>query len=420
MGFRGFLVLLSALAVSACSVNPVTGKSQLNMISPAQEIAIGKQQYVPSQQSQGGLYSVSPAVQAYVRQVGQKLAAVSQRPDLPYEFVVLNNDVPNAWALPGGKIAINRGLLMSLEDEAQLAAVLGHEIVHAAAGHGATQMTNQSLLGVGAQILAVATQNSGYGGLASQGAQLGGSMMMARYGQSQELESDAYGIDYMVAAGYDPQAAVELQEMFLKMSQNQQSDWVSGLFASHPPSQVRVNANRQRAFQSAGGARNKAAFDKVMAPLKRDKAAYELHEKATAAADKKDYKGAMTLVDQAIAKQPKEPLFWTTKGRLALNDKDFKASDKAFSKAISLDSAYFMPYLGRGLSRKALQQTDPAIADLNRSQQLLSNPLAAYYLGELYESKGDRQHAISNYQLAAQAGGDLGKAANSRLQALAK
>ena len=114
----------------------------------------------PSRQSQGGDYYLDQSLQTYVAGVGQRLAAVSDRPDLPYEFVVLNNDVPNAWALPGGKIAINRGLLVLLEDEAQLAAVLGHEIVHAAARHGASQMTRGTLANIGLVTLGVATQGA--------------------------------------------------------------------------------------------------------------------------------------------------------------------------------------------------------------------------------------------------------------------
>ena len=106
---------LSLLA--ACTINPVTGNRELALISADQEIAIGQEQYGPSQQMQGGDYTLDPALTAYVRGVGQKLAAVSDRA-LPYEFVVLNNSVPNAWALPGGKIAVNRGLLMELPTSA--------------------------------------------------------------------------------------------------------------------------------------------------------------------------------------------------------------------------------------------------------------------------------------------------------------
>ena len=99
----------------------------------------------PSQQMQGGDYALDPELTSYVAGVGQKLAAVSDR-QLPYEFVVLNSSVPNAWALPGGKIAVNRGLLTELGSEAELAAVLGHEIVHAAARHGALAMQRGLLL----------------------------------------------------------------------------------------------------------------------------------------------------------------------------------------------------------------------------------------------------------------------------------
>ncbi|MDY6948508.1 MAG: M48 family metalloprotease, partial [Pseudomonadota bacterium] len=119
---------LVALALGACGVNPVTGKKEIQFISEAQEIKIGEQNYAPTQQSEGGDFDVLPDLTAYVNEVGQKLAKVADR-QLPYEFVVLNNPVPNAWALPGGKIAINVGLLSELKNEAELAAVLGHEIV---------------------------------------------------------------------------------------------------------------------------------------------------------------------------------------------------------------------------------------------------------------------------------------------------
>src|SRR5687768_11826698 len=133
------VIVAMLIALAACAVNPVTGKREISLISESSEIEMGTQNYAPMQQSEGGQYDVDPALTEYVQRVGSKLAAVSDR-KLPYEFVVLNNSVPNAWALPGGKIAINRGLLTELESEAELAAVLGHEIVHAAAGHTAYRM----------------------------------------------------------------------------------------------------------------------------------------------------------------------------------------------------------------------------------------------------------------------------------------
>ena len=183
MSLLGFGVLST---ITGCETNPVTGKQQLSLVSSAQELSVGQQQYKPSQQSQGGAYTIDPSLNQYVDNIGQTLAKLSGQPNLPYEFIVLNNDVPNAWALPGGKIAINRGLLILLEDEAQLAAVLGHEVVHAAARHGASQMSQGMLLQLGTQVLDQASGNSAY----SQIAGIGASAIQARYGRSQELEAD--------------------------------------------------------------------------------------------------------------------------------------------------------------------------------------------------------------------------------------
>ena len=160
------------LLTSACSTNPVTGKNELSLISEAQELSIGQKQYAPLRQSQGGDYEVDAKVAAYVNEVGQRLAAVSDR-KLPYEFKVLNNSVPNAWALPGGKIAINRGLLTELNSEAELAAVLGHEIVHAAAKHSAQGMSRGMLLQGLVVAASIATQGKSYANAAEIGARGG-------------------------------------------------------------------------------------------------------------------------------------------------------------------------------------------------------------------------------------------------------
>src|SRR5687767_13014828 len=180
----------------ACGVNPVTGKKEIQFVSESQELQIGERNYAPTRQGEGGDLTVLPELTTYVNGVGQKLAAVADR-KLPYEFVVLNNSVPNAWALPGGKIAINRGLLNELKNEAELAAVLGHEIVHAAARHGAKAQERGTLMQIGmaaAQVgAAVGGVDSNMANLALQGAGVGLQMIQMKYGREQELESDQYG-----------------------------------------------------------------------------------------------------------------------------------------------------------------------------------------------------------------------------------
>lgn len=395
------LILAACALGSACAVNPVTGENELSLVSEEQEIAIGEKQYMPSQQSQGGQYVVDPRLQSYVAEIGNKLAAVSHRPDLPYEFVVLNNSVPNAWALPGGKIAVNRGLLVQLDSEAELAAVLGHEIVHAAARHGAAQMSRGALTGFTAQMATIAGAAVGYGELASAASQAGSAAFMARYGRDDELQSDKYGMEYMAKLGYDPYAAVSLQETFVRLSANKQQDFISGLFASHPPSQARVNANRERAENLPAGQRFRERYQQHIALLHRDAAAYDKQEQAIAALEKKEAHQALALLDAALAIQPQEAQFWETRGHAWSMLEETAKAEQAYSTSIRKNPGYFSPKLYRGLAYLQTEQWTAARQDLRASHALLPNPVSAYFLGEVNEQLGDETQAIVYYQQAA-------------------
>lgn len=200
---RTRLLVLAVALLVACGVNPVTGKKELNLVGEETELKIGAENYVPSRQMQGGDLAVDPELTRYVNGVGQKLAGVSDR-KLPYEFTVLNNSVPNAWALPGGKIAVNRGLLTQLNSEAELAAVLGHEITHAAARHGAKSMERGLFMQGAVMALAIGAHDNQYANMIVGGAVLGAQLVTQRYGREAELEADHYGMVYMKRAGYDP------------------------------------------------------------------------------------------------------------------------------------------------------------------------------------------------------------------------
>ena len=416
---RILLILSLAFSFYGCSTNPVTGENQFSIISASDEVAIGRKNYIPYQQQQGGQYVVDPELSLYVSQIGKQLAAVSDRPKLPYEFVVLNNDVPNAWALPGGKIAINRGLLVQLKDEAQLASVLAHEIVHAAARHGATQMTQQALLGLGVGAVGLASQKSEYGALITGGAAVGASAYQARYGRQQELDSDYYGMRYMAKAGYDPVAAVELQELFVKMSASRsKAGWLDGLFASHPPSQERVAKNRETASKLGTGVRNRTQFQNAIKQIVKDKKAYETHGKAIAAANKGNLDQSLSLTREAIRLQGQEPLFYVTQGKLYLEKKQFKSAETAFNKANKLYPEFYASTLGLGIAQYKAKMYSSAKASLTQSAKLLSTLTTIFYLGETALAQGNKAEAIQYYEQVAQTQNDLGKKAQERLQGL--
>ncbi|PCJ99220.1 MAG: peptidase M48 [Alteromonadaceae bacterium] len=412
------LALITYIIVSctACAVNPVTGKNELSLVSSSQEIAMGQKNYSPYQQQQGGVYNVDPELGLYVANVGRKLAQLSHSPNLPYEFVVLNNDGANAWALPGGKIAVNRGLLLLLDDEAQLAAVLGHEIVHAAARHGAQQMTKATLISSSIALLGAATKDTSYGSILSQGTQLGAGAWQAKHGREHELQSDAHGMDYMVNAGYDPYAAVELQETFVKLSESRaQSNWLQGLFASHPPSQERVDKNRQKASQLSGGVRNHSAYQRATAQIRKDKSAYELSTQALKQATEGNHDSALRLIDRAIAAQDEEALFHTQKGVILLAQKNYQAAESAFTQASRLYPEYFKTQLGLGIAQLEQGKTREAKTHLQLSLDLLPTPNAAYQLGEVAIREGNQSLAAQYFSQVAQSGGELGAKAQQRL-----
>lgn len=417
--FSTAAVAVAASLLAGCAVNPVTGKKQLSLMSPSQELALGEQQYPINQQQQGGQYILDKSLQDYVSRVGQKLARVSDQPQLPYEFVVLNNPVPNAWALPGGKIAVNRGLLTMLDDEAELAAVLGHEIVHAAARHSAAAMSQQQILGAGLAVLGATTKDTAYGDLVNLGSQLGGNAYIAHYSRDNESEADQYGMKYMAAAGYDPQGAVRLQRELVKLSQGKQAAGLEALFASHPPSQARVDANIKHAKQlPKGGATNRAAYQKAIAQLKRDAGAYKSYDEAVTATNNKQYDRALSLVRRAQQQEPREAAFYALEGDLLTQKKQYKNAYQAYDRAVQKNPGLFSNWLKRGVMSAQLKNYTAAERDLNRSLGYLETPYAHYYLGQVYEQKGDTKDAYSHYQTAAQSGGDIGSKAQARMQAL--
>jgi beta-barrel assembly-enhancing protease len=413
---KAWFVALIAAAAAACTVNPVTGERELSIISPDQAVEMGIQQYDPGKQSQGGVYYLDNDLNDYVTQVGNRLASASEAYYLPYEFVVLNNGVPNAWALPGGKIAVNRGLLTELEDEAQLAAVLGHEVVHAAANHGASQMSRSTLLNIGLMAGGMLTQDSQYSDLISIGSQIGSAAWMASYGRNDELEADEHGMRYMSIVGYDPQAAVELQETFVRLSEGRSSDFISGLFASHPPSQQRVDANIAHAANlPAGGNRNSEEYQRAIAQILVDQPAYDAQDNAVEALNDKDPDLALEYLDEAVRLQPNEGQFWELRGHAWQMKDNLSNAETAFGTAIDKNPEYFQHWLVRGLLRKDMGKNQLAQSDLERAEALLPTSSSSYALGELAEARNDMDSAMSYFSAAASGGGTVGQLATAKI-----
>ena len=413
------------LLLTACVANPVTGKNELALfaVSADEEIGIGQKTFPQAVQQMGGEFG-DVALARYVERVGLGLAKLSERPELPWQFRVVNDSSPNAFALPGGHIAITRGLLAELHSEAELAAVLGHEIGHVTARHAVAGLQRGTLLNLGLSVLAGATRQSAYGVLAQQAGTLAADLLDKRYSREQERESDRLGIDYMVKAGYDPRGAVQLQEFFYRQLEGgAQGNWLEGMFRSHPFSAERLTANRDyiaQRYPGAAGRLEERAFLAASEHLRGLKGAYARYDQAQALERKGDLHAAVTTYLQAATAGPDEALILTGLGMAYLRSGDPASARQHLVRAVKLDGRYFQSRLGLGYAYLQQSAPAPAVQELEAGQKLLPTLQGALLLGEAYEKNNRREAAVEEYRAVvnADAQGQLGRLAADRLRSL--
>lgn len=421
------LVLVSSF-LHGCAVNPATGKSELAFysMSEQEEIALGKKAFPEAIQRMQGEYD-DPHLKEYVTAVGVRLAKVSHRPNLTYTFKVVNDSSPNAFAMPGGNIAITRGLLVALENEAQLSAVLGHELGHVTARHSVQNLQRGMLLNVGLQVLSVASSGTSYSGLTRQAGQIAGSILDSSYSRDQEREADRLGIDYMIKAQYSPKGAVELQEFLAQKSGEGESQWLQGLFRTHPFSKERMRDNQYYidskyswAMDNEAYASGAGDFQRAMAPLRKTKEAYGDYDKAREKEQARDLAGAITLYEQAARKAPDQGLLQSALGMAHLKNNNHDEAKKCLTKAVQLDGDYHESHFGLGYLY--LKENNPALAKehLQKSMKLMPTLGSAFYLAESCEKTGELAKAQTLYGqvAAADPGGNLGRTAAVRSRSL--
>ncbi len=235
-------VAVLAIVISGCAINPVTGKSDFVLLSESQEVSLGAR-YHQQINTKYGVYE-SARLQALITKVGNRLARVSHRPQLQYRFTLLDSPEVNAFALPGGYIYITRGLLVYLNSEAELAAVLGHEIGHVTARHSVRQHSASTVTGLFGAILGAQV---GAGG--QELISLAGTALVRGYGREHELESDRLGAEYLARAGYDPDAMLrvigvlknqEQYEIARAKAEGREPRVYHGLFSTHPDNDQRL------------------------------------------------------------------------------------------------------------------------------------------------------------------------------------
>jgi predicted Zn-dependent protease len=395
-----------ALAVYACAVNPVTGRSELALVSfsPQEEAALGAKAYGPAVQQQGGFYR-DPALEAYVQGVGMRLARVSHRPDLNYRYRVLNSSVPNAFALPGGFIVINRGLLVGLKSEAELAAVLGHETGHVTAKHSLAGY--QRALASNVLLAGVSIATGGSTGL-MQLSGITASLINNGFSREQEREADWLGIDYMVKAGYNPEGAIKLQEYFYaELEGGKNPMFLEGLFRTHPFSKERLNNARARVasrypdtMRNPNYTFNETIFLQKTARLREVQKAYDLADEGDKMLAEKRYGEALAKYEAAAAREPGQAPFPASIGRVHLIRKEYASAEAPLRRAVRLDDEFFEPHLLLGALYYQKNEPRQAIPELSRSMDLLPTKQGAAMMSKSYEAIGDRENAKKYAEMA--------------------
>ncbi len=235
-----------ALAVLAvwlitCAVNPVTGKREFMLLSEADESALGQQTDAEVIASYGSYEDAE--LNAYVAQLGKKMAALSHRPNLAWQFKVLDTPVVNAFAVPGGYVYVTRGILSYLNTEAELAGVLGHEIGHVTARHTAQQYSRSQLASIGLGVGSILSEDfRKYAGLA----QVGVSLLFLRFSRDNERQADDLGVEYSSKTNYNAYAMADFFNTLERMSPSSGSSGLPAWFSTHPNPEDRIGAVRRK------------------------------------------------------------------------------------------------------------------------------------------------------------------------------
>ncbi len=402
---RRFLWCLSmstAGLMAGCAANPVTGKKQLMLVSADQEIQIDRQ-YSPMQFSSDYGKTQDGSLNAYVNSVGQAMTSKTHRPDMPYSFQVVNATYVNAYAFPGGTIACTRGIMLALENEAELAALLGHELGHVNARHSAEQMSKGMLTQavVGGLTVLAGTQGRAAAQIANQLGSLGAGALLASYSRDNEREADSLGMRYMVRSGYGPNGMVGLMDVLRSLSKRKPSS-IDLMFATHPMSDERYQTAVNTVEKKYADVKNLPLYrDRYMdniAKLRSQRRTIEALQDGEKELYQKKFSGAEAKFRQALRWSPNDYAGLVMMSKAQLLQKKHKAGLEYARRARNVYPQEAQSHHLMGFARMNLKDFSGAYQSFGDYQEIMPNdPNPSFFRGYCQEQMRRREPAAKEY-----------------------
>jgi len=402
---RNFLWISSmsvAGVVVGCAINPVTGQKQLMLMSEGQEIELDKQNS-PHQFSSDYGATTDKTLNNYIQKVGKKMASLSHRPKMPYSFRAVNATYVNAYAFPGGSIAATRGILITLENEAELSALLGHELGHVNARHTAQQMskrmlTSLALAGVAAY---VESENKDLAPLAAGLGAVGVGMLLASYSRDNEREADSLGMEYMVRAGQNPKGMVGLMDVLVGISKHKPGA-IEKMFATHPMSKERYRTAANKSRTKYGSRQklplNRDSYMDHTARLRKIKGAIEKMQNGEKAMTKRKFKDAEKQFRLALKQAPNDYAGLVMMAKCMLAQDKNREAERYAQRAKQVNSHEAQAYHVKGMSALQKKDYDSAYAEFRDYEKMLpGNPNTIFLRGLSMEGMGNKNKSAFEY-----------------------
>ncbi|KPK59009.1 MAG: hypothetical protein AMK73_08880 [Planctomycetes bacterium SM23_32] len=453
--------LASVLLVAAgCRVNPVTGRPELVLITQTRELAMGHQAHPNVIFMYDGEYH-DPELNGYLGTIVMRLHAASHRPEMPMEFTMLNTSVVNAFATPGHVYA-TRGFLARLDNEAQFAAVMGHELAHVAAGHSAKQLSTSLLTGLALGVADYAAGDTLAGRVAVGAGQASVALLGLSYSREQERQADRVGAYYMALGGWDPRQAIEVQQMLGELAGDREGV-LDRYLSTHPPAANRVGEIEDLIAEKGllgrryvqGDGVYAARWERRLKRLKDVNRAFEPYDRGTKLLAASNFAQALAAADEAIGLRDDQAPFHRLKGDALRRLNRLGEAKAAYGRALALDRRYVpgnvglgmvllmegrhgdaegqfltavrgypggaLGWYGLGTARYNLGRYRDAVQPLEAAASAISNePTLFYMLGICYDRTGRSADAVASYEQALKAGltGSEAEQARQRISSL--